>query len=123
VLVTFSTYVLLPRLASLRREDGQATFDVLVFVGPPGRGPSDADTDSLPIMTVERVGTAFLRTSDLRLEVDRYLVTSDLGESELYARGDEFLALHAGDSDDPLWVYRSDFFPDGIEVVNAAPLP
>jgi hypothetical protein len=119
---TFSTYVLLPRLFALRRDNGSASFEVLIFGGPPDQG-SDADPseEGLPVMTVERSGTASLRAGDILLEVDCYVVSSDLGESELFARGEEFLAFRAGDGDESLWVYRSDFFPDGIEIVSVSP--
>jgi len=115
---TFSTYVLLPKLVSLRSAGDSTTFEVLVFGGPPHQGSDDSAADELPVMTIERAGSAFLWADDLRLEADRYLVTSDLGESEMYARDDEFLALRAGDEDESLLVYRSDFFPDGIEIVG-----
>jgi hypothetical protein len=118
---TFSTYVLLPRLFALRSEDGSASFEVLVFGGPPNQGSDDSAADDLPVMTIERAGIASLRAGEILLEADRYLVSSDLGESEMYARDDEFLALRAGDEEGTLWVYRSDFFPDGIEIVNASP--
>ena len=113
----FSTYALLPKLVSLRSAGDSASFDVLAFGGPPNQGSDGGSSgDELPVMTVERAGSAFLRADDLRLEADRYVVTSDLGENELYARDDEFLALRAGDEESTLWVYRSDFFPDGLEV-------
>ena len=115
---TFSTYVLLPRLFALRHEDGSASFEVLVFGGPPDQGPDAAAEDDLPVMTVERAGIASLRAGDVLLDADCYVVSSDLGESELFARGDEFLAFKAGDGDESLLVYRSDFFPDGVEIVT-----
>ena len=113
---TFGTYTLLPRLFRLASEDGTATFDVLVFGGPPNR---DAEESSgLPTMTIERAGTATLAAGEVLLDVDCYLVSSDLGDSELYAYGDEFLAFRSSGEEDSLWVYRSDFFPDGVEVVG-----
>jgi len=120
---TFSTYVLLPRLFALRREDGSASFEVLVFGGPPNQGSDDSAADDLPVMTIERAGIATLRAGEILLEADRYLVSSDLGESELFARGDEFLAFRAGDGDGSLLVYRSDFFPDGVEILSAPSPP
>jgi hypothetical protein len=120
---TFSTYVLLPRLFALRRDNGSASFEVLLLGGPPNqRNDDDSSEDDLPVMTVERTGTASLRAGDILLEVDCYVVSSDLGESEMFARGDEFLAFRAGDGDESLWVYRSDFFPDGIEIVSVTSL-
>lgn len=123
MLGTFSAYVLLPRLFALRRNNGSASFEVLVFGGPPNQGDgADSSDDGLPVMTVERSGTASLRAGDILLDVDCYHVSSDLGESELFARGDEFLAFRAGSGDESFLVYRSDFFPDGIEiVVDSAP--
>jgi len=122
---TFSTYVLLPRLFALRHEGDTAAFEVLVFGGPPNQDRSDGMSDddaTLPTMTVKRMGTATLRAGDVFLPVDCYIVSSDLGSSELFAHGDEFLALRAGDEDNPLWVYRSDFFPDGVEIVSLSSL-
>ncbi len=114
---TFSTYVLLPRLFALRQDERSASFEVLVFGGPPDRGSEDDSEEAgLPVMTIEHMGTASLLAGDLVLEADCYRVSSNLGESELYARGDEFLAFRSGDGDESLWVYRSDFFPDGVEV-------
>jgi hypothetical protein len=119
---TFSSYVLLPRLFGLRAEDGSASFDVLVFGGPPNQqAGSDRSNEGLPGMTIERAGTASLRAGGILLDADCYLVSSGLGESELFARGDEFLALRAGTEDESLLVYRSDFFPNGIEIVDATP--
>jgi hypothetical protein len=120
---TFSTYVLLPRLFALRRDNGSASFEVLVFGGPPNQDDTaDSSNDGLPVMTVERTGTATLRAGEILFDVDCYLVSSDLGESELFARGEEFLAFRAGDGDESLWVYRSDFFPDGIDIVSVTSL-
>ena len=119
---TFSTYVLLPHLFALHQDNGSASFEVLVFGGPPSQEVGAA-TDTLPTMTVESLGGGRLRAGNLVLDVDRYRVSSPLGESELYARGNEFLALRAGDEGNSLWVYRSDFFPNGIEIVSEAPLP
>jgi len=116
---TFSTYVLLPRLFALRHEDGLVSLDVLVFGGPPSQASRPAG-ERLPTMTLERTGTARLRAGSVLLDVDGYVVLSDLGRSELYARGDEFLALRAGTEDESLWVYRSDFFPNGLEVADDA---
>jgi hypothetical protein len=120
---TFSTYVLLPRLFALRRDNGSASFEILVFGGPPNqRSGTESTEDGLPVMTVELTGTASLRVGELLLDADCYLVSSDLGTSELFARGDEFLAFRAGDGDESLLVYRSDFFPDGIEIVSVTSL-
>jgi hypothetical protein len=113
---TFGTYILLPRLFRLASEDGAATLDVLVFGGPPSRDAEE--TSGLPTMTIERAGMVTLVAGEVLLDVDCYLVSSDLGDSELYAYGDEFLAFRSSGEEDSLWVYRSDFFPDGVEVVG-----
>ena len=119
---TFSTYVLLPRLFALRQNAGSASFEVLVFGGPPNQETSaDAAEGDLPLMTIARAGSASLRAGERVLEVDRYVVLSGFGETELFARGEEFLALRAGSEDESLWVYRSDFFSSGVEVLDAAP--
>jgi len=36
------------------------------------------------------------------------------------SRGPEFLALRAGDAKNVLWVYRADYFPNGVEIVGEA---
>jgi len=118
---TFSTYILLPRLYRLASEEGSATFDVLAFGGPPDRNADEID--ALPTMTLEQSGTATLVADNVRFRAERYVVTSNLGQSELYARGDEFLAFRSTGEDSSLWVYRSDFFPDGVEVAAASPAP
>ena len=90
-----------------------------MFGGPPNQERNTtASEDGLPVMTIEQAGLASLRAGEVLLEVDCYHVSSDLGESELFARGDEFLALRAGDGDESLLAYRSDFFPDGVEILS-----
>ncbi|MCX6094196.1 MAG: hypothetical protein NTY63_05150, partial [Candidatus Bipolaricaulota bacterium] len=116
---TFSTYALLPLLFALRQSAGSASFEVIMLGGPPSQEASAAAV-ALPVMTVQYAGSAQLAAGESVLDVDRYRVSSTLGESDLYARGNEFLALHAGDEDNSLWVYRADFFPDGVEVVGEA---
>ncbi len=119
---TFSTYTLLPRLFALRQSAGEASFQVIALGGPPSQD-SSAAASGLPAMTVRYDGPAQLRAGNSVLDVDRYQISSPAGESDLYARGAEFLALHAGDEHNVLWAYRSDFFPDGIEIVGEAAVP
>jgi hypothetical protein len=116
VLGTFSTYTLVPLWFERWQRDGAASFDVLLFGGPPGAAA--ADGGGLPTIVVERAGTATARAGDLLIEFDAYRIRSPLGDSVLYAKGREFLALVAGTPDRPLLVYRSDYFPQGFIVVD-----
>lgn len=108
VLGTFSTYALLPILFRQRATAGRAEFSALLFGGPPGS--SAPAEDGLPRLVIEKAGTARLASGDVRVAADRYLVRSSIGDTELYARGDDFLLLTAGTSDRRLVVYRSDYF-------------
>jgi len=116
---TFSTYALLPHLFAVRQNAGEASFDVIVLGGPPSQEAGNADT--LPTMTVRDAGPAQLRAAGVVLDVERYRISSAAGESDVFARGPEFLALRAGNEKNTLWVYRSDYFPDGVEIVGQAP--
>jgi len=133
---TFSTYALLPHLFALRQSGGEASFDVLVLGGPPSQGSSsqgsqsqgpaaagDTATGALPAMTVRDAGPAQLRAAGVVLDVEHYAILSAAGASDLYARGAEFLALRAGDDKNVLWVYRADYFPDGVEIATESPAP
>ena len=117
ILGTFSTYALVPLLFAERQQEGAASFDVLLFGGPPGAAAA-ADGGGLPTIVVERAGTATARAGDLLIEFDAYKIRSPFGDSLLYAKGREFLALTAGTADRPLLVYRSDYFPQGFIVVD-----
>ena len=118
VIGTFSTYVLVPRLFAEREQDGEATFDLLMFGGPPNQEAEDASEDNLPEISVRRAGTARIRSGETELTAERYLVLSGLGTSELLAVGDEFLAFRSLGEEGSMLVYRSDYFPDGIEFVG-----
>jgi len=115
VLGTFATYALFPVLFPLRERDGTASFDVLALGGPPG---TEEETSALPPMSVERLAPIRIRSEGQTIVVDAYLVESTLGGSLLLAKGREFVALVAGTVDEPLTVYRSDFFPDGFEILD-----
>jgi len=115
ILGTFSTYALVPLWFEERQQDGAASFDVLLFGGPPGAAAGGGE---LPTVIVERAGTATARAGDLLIEFDAYTIRSPFGDSVLYAKGREFLALTAGTADRPLLVYRSDYFPQGFSVVD-----
>lgn len=118
VLGMFSTYALIPLLFSEREEDGVARFDALVFGGPPGTGTRGSG--GLPVVVVERVGPVNVSAGGLSVAVDQYRVRSPYGDSTLYARGKEFLALTAGTAERPFLVYRSDYFPDGFSLAGTA---
>jgi hypothetical protein len=115
VLGTFSTYALVPLWFEERQQEGAASFDVLLFGGPPGAAAGGGE---LPTAVVERTGRATARAGDLLIEFDAYTIRSPFGDSMLYAKGREFLALVAGTQDRPLLVYRSDYFPQGFNVVD-----
>ncbi len=117
VLGMFSTYALLPLLFAEREAEGVAAFDALLFGGPPGAG--DKDSPSLPVVVVERAGTVNMTVDGLSIVVDRFRIGSPYGESTLYAKGSEFLALTAGTAERPLVVYRSDYFHDGFPLADA----
>ena len=119
VVGTFSTYALVPRLFAEREQEGEATLELLLFGGPPNQGGTDGEaTGGLPTVRVTRAGTARIRAGETEVVAERYLVLSGLGANELLARGDEFLAFRAVDETGSLLVYRSDYFPDGIEFVD-----
>jgi len=120
IIGTFSTYVLVPRLFAEREQDGEATFDLLMFGGPPNQETDGASTANLPTVRITRAGTARIRAGETELTAERYLVLSGLGTNELLARGDEFLAFRAIGEEGTMLVYRSDYFPDGIEFVDDA---
>jgi hypothetical protein len=117
ILGTFSTYALVPLLFEERQQDGVVSLDVLLFGGPPGAAAGGGE---LPTVVVERAGTATARAGDLLIEFDVYRIRSPFGDSVLYAKGREFLALTAGTVDRPLLVYRSDYFPQGFSVVGSS---
>ena len=118
VLGTFSTYALVPALFEARAENGKQSFDVLILGGPPRERASDGESDSLSVLIVERIEDALLRTETGRLAVDQYRIVSELGNSFLFAKGKEFLAFIAGDEEETLFVYRSDYFPNGFTLVR-----
>jgi hypothetical protein len=120
VLGTFSTYALIPALFSARQTDGSAVFDVLVFGGPPHQEDESLaeEPDGLPTMRVVRLEVGVIRSGDIELSVDRYGLESAFGDSLLFAKDGEFLGMIAGEGEDRLFVYRSDYFPDGFEITT-----
>jgi hypothetical protein len=116
VMGTFSTYALVPLLYELRQSEGVVSFDVLVFGGPPNRDEEAVD-DGLPEMRVEKIEDGAIRFDDQVLLVSRYVLSGDMGEMTLYARGVELLGLSAGDDEESMFVYRADYFENGFEIV------
>jgi len=117
VMGTFSTYALVPLLYELRQSKGVISFDVLMFGGPPNRDEEAVD-DGLPEMRVEKIEDGAIRFDDQVLTVSRYLLSGDMGAMTLYARGVELLGLFAGDDEESLFVYRADYFENGLGVVE-----
>lgn len=116
---TFSTYALLPFAFKAREESGVASFDVLAFTGPSGHEPgrSGSPSGGLTSVSVERLGSGSIQADGREIQVERYRVRSALGDSVLLARQDEFLGFLAGEGKETLFVYRSDYFPRGFELL------
>lgn len=117
VMGTFSTYAIVPLLYKLRQSEGVVSFDVLVFGGPPNRDEETED-DGLPEMRVEKIEDGTIRFDDQELTVSRYVISGDMGNMTLYARGVELLGLYAGGDEESMFVYRADYFENGFEVVD-----
>ena len=119
VLGTFSTYALLPLAFKAREREGGASFDVLTFFGPADdhAGAGRAADPGASSVTVERLDEATIRAGRETLTVERYRIRGGEGDSFLLARDGEFLAFLAGDDKHTLFVYRSDRFPAGFEVL------
>jgi len=116
---TFSTYTLLPFAFKAREESGVASFDVLAFTGrsEPEHGRSGSPGGGLTSVSVERLGNGSIRADGREIQVERYRVRSALGDSVLLARQDEFLGFLAGEGNETLFVYRSDYFPRGFDLL------
>ncbi|RKZ27133.1 hypothetical protein DRQ26_03495, partial [bacterium] len=122
VLGTFSTYALIPLLFDTLAAVDAVDFEVIVLFAR--RDGEAAGKDGDATLRVERSGKARIDLGPGELLVDRYLLTSRLGESELLAKGDEFLALLVAGGGGTLIAYRSDYFPGGIELPHLdAPSP
>jgi hypothetical protein len=112
----FSTYALIPVLFEERQVGGEARFDLLAFGGPPGSSGDNQGTTE--VLTVTRKGEALLLADELRLTVDRYLLETPYGESTLLSKGRDFLGFVAGNGEKSMIVYRSDYFPNGFELLE-----
>jgi len=114
VLGTFSTYAFIPLLFRLLRDGEVAEFHVIPMIGgKKGEGNLEKN-DQLIILRVERASDLLIETGSREILVDKYILTSSIGNSMLLARDDEFLALIASGKDGSLIAYRSDYFPEGI---------
>jgi len=119
VVGTFATYALLPIVFPSRQIDGSAAFDLLAFGGPPsqssGGGPAR--------MLVERRSPVTIRAGDSILAAEALVIRSGFGDGTLLAKDEEFLAFLATGEDGSLIVYRTDFFPEGFEILDDVGLP
>ena len=114
VLGTFSTYAFIPPMFRLLGDGKRAKFHVIPMIEGKN-GETNLEKDDQPIiLRVERSGDALISTGTDELVVDKFILTSSIGDSTLLAKDDEFLALIASGKDGSLTVYRSDYFPDGI---------
>jgi hypothetical protein len=71
-------------------------------------------------MRVKKVSDVTIESGNTTLTVDRYLVSSEMGTMTLFAKGNEFLGLQAGEDDESLFVYRGDYFDGGFETVTSS---
>ncbi|MDD5452730.1 MAG: hypothetical protein PHZ21_00375 [Candidatus Bipolaricaulis sp.] len=83
-----------------------------------GTTPSSrTEEGAVPTMIrVEPGGERVILAGGSRIAVDTYRLPS-AGDAVLLARGREFLGAQIGEGTDSLFVYRSDYFPDGFELV------
>ena len=116
VLGTFSTYAFIPLLMRTRENEGALEFQVIPLLRGKGKDSDAGNSDRTILLRVERSGNRVIRTGSGDVIADKYVLTSDIGDSTLLARGDEFLALIATSDKGSLVAYRSDFFPDGIDL-------
>lgn len=113
VLGTFSSYAVLPALVA-GHPDGEVAYPVLMVAGGPG---AEQPPDDVPVVRLEAIGPKRVRADDRELVVDAYRLVSEMGASLIFSIGREFLGFHAGEGEDTLRVYRSDYFPEGFKVI------
>lgn len=78
---------------------------------------SRTEEGAVPTMIrAEPGGERIILAGGSRIAVDTYRLPS-AGDAVLLARGREFLGMQVGEGTDSLFVYRSDYFPDGFELV------
>ena len=116
VLGTFSTYAFIPLLMRARESDGALEFQVIPLLRGKAKDNDAGNSDHTILLRIERTGNRVIRTGSGDIIADKYVLTSNIGNSTLLARGDEFLALIATSDKGSLVAYRSDFFPDGVNL-------
>ena len=117
VLGTFSSYALVPLAYSLWQTQSRVSADVLVFGGPPSQDDASSN-DEFPRITIEQLSDEIVEIDGQSLQVDRYLVSSSLGDGVVLAKGFDFLGFISGSGHETLQVYRSDYFPNGLFVTE-----
>ncbi len=116
VLGTFSTYALIPLLFRELADKGSVEFQVIPLMRGRGQEDDAGKTDRPILLSSTRAGDALIKTGTGEVVVDKYILTSNIGNSTLLAKDDDFLALVASSSEGSLIAYRSDYFPDGISL-------
>ena len=116
VLGTFSTYAFIPLLFRLLANEGAAQFQVIPLLRGKGKGGDAKEGDRAIILHVERAGDELIRSGASEVLADKYILVSDIANSILLAKGDEFLALIATSDKGSLIAYRSDYFPEGVDL-------
>jgi len=116
VLGTFSTYALIPLLFRELADKGSMEFQVIPLMRRRGQEEDPGKSDQPILLRVERAGDALIRAGSSEVIVDKYILTSSIGNSTLLAKDDEFLALVSSSGEGSLIAYRSDYFPEGIDL-------
>jgi len=116
VLGTFSTYALIPLLFRELADKGSMEFQVIPLMRGRGQEEDGGKSDQPSLLRIERAGDALIRAGSSEIIVDKYILASSIGNSTLLAKDDEFLALIASGDDGSLIAYRSDYFPEGIDL-------
>jgi len=116
ILGTFSTYALIPLLFRELADKGSVEFQVISLMRGRGQEEDGGKSDQPILLRVERAGDALIKTGTSEVIVDKYILASSIGNSTLLAKDDEFLALIASGGEGSLIAYRSDYFPEGIDL-------
>lgn len=116
ILGTFSTYAVIPFLFRSFGEKEAVDFQVISLLWGNGEGDGARKSNGETVLRVERTGDVSIKTGAREIIVDRYVLTSGIGDSTILAKDDEFLALIATSDQGSLIAYRSDYFPQGIDL-------
>lgn len=116
ILGTFSTYAVIPFLFRALGEKEAMDFQVISLMWGGDEGDAARKSDGETVLRVEKTGSVPINTGAREIIVDRYVLTSGIGDSTILAKDDEFLALIAASDQGSLIAYRSDYFPHGIEL-------